>query len=118
MLPAKHAELKEKERRTHNILEEAFKGIWRPLRSVRLDTPDLKDERTTKGWAFAIHVLTERFAQLPGILAERTLEDVVNAAKVVVAYVLKCYHNHDPNFNLETVQEGIATAGPIGAKRL
>ena len=88
------------------------------MRSIGLDAPEPKDKKTAEGWAFSIRVLMERFAQLPGILAERTSEDMANAATVMAVYVLKCYHSRDPHFNLETVREGITTAGPLGAGRL
>ena len=45
-------------------------------------------EETTQGWAYAINVLVEKFTQLLRILATRTAEDVVKAAKASVEYVL------------------------------
>ena len=45
----------------------------------------------------------ERFTELLGILAERTLKDVANAVKAAVVYIRKCYRSRDPNFNLETI---------------
>ena len=40
------------------------------------------------------------------------------AVKAALAYVLRCYRCHDPNFNLVSIQEGAMTAGPIAMERL
>ena len=46
-----------------------------------------------------------------------TSEDVT-VAKVMEGYILKCYRCHDPNFNLETVREGVVHADPAAMERL
>ena len=38
--------------------------------------------------------------------------------KAVATYVLKCYRYRDPNFNLETIREGVVTASPVAMERL
>ena len=48
----------------------------------------------------------------------RTSKDVTIMMKAAAAYVLMCYRCRDPNFNLETIREGVTTTGPTTMERL
>ena len=80
-------------------------GVVRPLRSIRLEANEPKEE-STQGWAYSTNVLAEKFTQLPCILAARTTEDVAKAAKTMAGYANRCYRCREPDFNLEIVREG------------